>query len=133
MRTTASDIKYTANLTTYQDIPYLACQMHDESGLHQLGRVVKRIIMEFNGFLSRHALGDEQTSSRRVWQLRMWRLINLFATVAGFCRRVFVRVHDHATRTAPALCAKHHITRGREEIGAKPPSFLSLVREALNH
>jgi hypothetical protein len=101
MRTTASDVKYTANLTKYQDLAYLACQMHDESCLHQHGRVVKRIIMQFNGFLSRHALGDEQTSSRCVWQLRMWRLINLFATVAGFFRRVFVRVHDHARGTAP--------------------------------
>ena len=106
--------------------------MHGESCLQEHGRVVKRIIMQFNGFLSRHTLSDEQTSSRRVWQLRMWRLINLFAAVAGFFRRVFVRVHEHPTRTAPALCTKHHVTRGREEIEAKLPTFLSLVREAGN-
>jgi len=133
MRTTASDVKYTANQTKYQDVPYFACQMHDESCLHQHGRVAKIIIMQFNGFLSRHALGDEQTSSRRVWQLRMWRLINLFTTVAGFFRHVFVRVHDHTTETAPALCTKHHVTRGREEIGVKPPTFLSFESEAGKH
>jgi len=116
----------------YQNVPYFACQMHDES-CHQHGRVVKRIIMQFNGFLSRHALGDEQTSSRRVWQLRMWRLINLFTRVAGFFRHVFVRVHDHPTETTPALCTKHHVTRGREETGVKPPTFLSFVSEAGKH
>ena len=42
MRTTAKDVKYTANLTKYQNVPYLAYQVHDESCLHQHGRVVKR-------------------------------------------------------------------------------------------
>jgi hypothetical protein len=37
-----SDVKYTANLTKYHNVPHLACQMHDESCLHQHGRVVKR-------------------------------------------------------------------------------------------